>query len=129
MARGTVARHRLAGKGTYIADMFSGSGAISCAAHRLCLAARGWEVTRGSEFDVTHQALQCQIRSDAQRGLILAASLAPPCASFSSLQNLSGGVRNSEQPWGFVGLTGRKLDRVIAGNRNATAAIKLFSFF
>ena len=127
--RGKVARSRMACQGEFVADLFSGSGAVSAACHRLGLAARQWEVEKGAEYDLTAPFVKRQLRKQVSDGRVIVGVLAPPCASFSTLQNLRGPVRSPAQPWGLANLDSKKQQRIEQGNKAARAALYYLGVF
>ncbi|CAK0807139.1 unnamed protein product [Prorocentrum cordatum] len=78
-----TARPRLAKDGTYMADLFSGSGKVARAVTRLGFSAKAWDIIHGPNHDITDPAVLRLLFSDVRDGKILAAMIALPCTSLT----------------------------------------------
>ncbi|CAK0862261.1 unnamed protein product [Prorocentrum cordatum] len=72
--------------GTYMADLFSGSGKDARAVTRLGFSAKAWDIIRGPNHDLTDPAVLRLLFSDIRDGKIFAAMIALPCASLTIVQ-------------------------------------------
>ena len=87
-----------------MADFFAGSGGVARAARALGFSAREGELLQGENHDLTRPCVQRKIQFDIQKGLILAAMLAPPCSSFSQARDRTRVIRSRDHPWGLPDL-------------------------
>ncbi|CAK0852231.1 unnamed protein product [Prorocentrum cordatum] len=69
--------------GTYMADLFSGSGKVARAVTRLGFSAKAWDIIHGPNHDLTDPAVLRLLFSDIRDGKIFAAMIALPCTSLT----------------------------------------------
>ena len=130
-SRGRLRRSRL-GKGQYLGDLFAGCRAVSRAAEAEGFRARSWDVIYDAQWqDLLSPAVLRAIKADARAGRLVAATMAPPCQTFSLAHDRSRPVRSREKPWGFPAseMTPADAEAVELGNRLARVALSLFRFF
>lgn len=109
----------------YFADLFAGTGGVSRAVQKLGFSAREWELVHGENHDLTKPLVQYKLKSDIDRGLVLAAMLAPPCSSFSQARDRTMVIRDRGHPWGLEGLPAHEQEKVKIGNACFRAAVKV----
>ena len=108
-----------------LADVFAGSGRVGTSAESLGAMALTWELKRGEEHDLSKWHVEQDFHGRVARGEIAAASLAPPCQSFSIANNSSGPIRSTSRPRGLPGLPLHKELKVQQGNRLLRATIRM----
>ena len=134
--RGHYARPRLSKYPTsslrrrngFMADFFAGAGGVARAARALGFSTREWELLQGENHDLTKPAVQSKIKTDIQRGLVLAAMLAPPCSSFSPARDRARVIRTRDCPWGLPNLPLHEVHKLEVGNACFRAAIKIIKW-
>ncbi|CAK0866856.1 unnamed protein product [Prorocentrum cordatum] len=88
--------------GQYLGDLFAGCRAVSRAAEAEGFRARSWDVIYDAKWqDLLSPAVLRAIKADARAGRLVAATMAPPCQTFSLAHDRSRPVRSREKPWGF----------------------------
>ena len=114
-------------KGQYVADFFAGVGGVAKACRRLGFAAKEWEISRGSQFDLTSRGVQKKIKKDINARLVIAAMLAPPCGTFSVARDRTTVIRSKDFPWGLPAdlLSPKDYVKVQTGNSCFQAALRI----
>ena len=117
-------------KGQYVADLFSGHGGVASQCRLLGYAAKEWELERGAQFDLTQPRVLRRLQRDISTGLVLAAMLSPPSASFSVAKDRTGFSRTVDFPWGLPPefLSPADFEKVQHGNRIFQAALKIINW-
>lgn len=117
-------------KGQYVADFFAGVGGVARACRKLGYRAKEWEISRGSEFDLTRWQVLRVIQQDILSGLVLCAMLAPPRSSFSVARDRTAVIRTPQFPWGLPReqLSEKDQERVQQGNRCFRAALRIIQW-
>lgn len=112
----------------YLADFFAGTGGVSRAARSLGFSTREWELLHGPDHDLTKPLVQFKIKHDIEKGILLAAMLAPPCSSFSQARNRTMVVRDRLHPWGLDDLPLHEREKVEVGNACFRATFKIIKW-
>ena len=56
---------------------------------------------------------------------MLAATLAPPCTTFSVAQDRTSVIRTKDEPWGIHDLNAKDAEKVKAGNQRMRSALRV----
>ena len=104
--------------GSYVADLFSGSGAVSRQIRKRKVKAREFDIKYGKDGDLLEPSFRRLFSADVKEGRILAVMIATPCSSFSLAQSRGGkALRSREYPRGIPqSVTERERHRVELGN-------------
>lgn len=91
------------------------------------LCRKKWEISRGSEFDLTSRWVLKKIQKDINARLVIAAMLAPPCSSFSVARDRTAVIRTKAVRWGlpYDQLSPTDYIKVQTGNRCFKAALQI----
>ncbi|CAK0838221.1 unnamed protein product, partial [Prorocentrum cordatum] len=100
----------------FFAELFSGAGRAAAAARRVGHCSREWDIKAGPADNVLRQCVEAGLRASILAGLVLAVMLAPPCTSFSVVQNVNVPLRSREFPRGLPGLPEAQREKVNLGN-------------
>ena len=112
----------------YLADFFAGTGGVSRAARSLGFSTREWELLHCPDHDLTKPLVQFKIKHDIEKGILLAAMLAPPCSSFSQARDRTMVVRDRLHPWGLDDLPLHEREKVEVGNACFRATFKIIKW-
>ena len=69
-------------KGSYVADAFSGSGALAKKVRAAGFTTREWGLLHGESQDITKIVVRRPILQDLKSGRSIGIMLAPPCSSW-----------------------------------------------
>ena len=112
-------------------DCFCGSGKVGNELHALKQLVYFLDRVLGPRGDLCSKIILQLIGRDARMHKILGSMLAPPCSLHFRIQQISsdGPLRTPEHPTGVPGLIGKRLERVLLGNRTAQACARLCRIF
>ncbi|CAK0879749.1 unnamed protein product [Prorocentrum cordatum] len=79
----------------FFAELFSGAGRVAAAARRVGYCSREWGIKAGPAGNVLRQCVEAGLCASILAGLVLAVMLAPPCTSFSVVQNVNVPLRSA----------------------------------
>ena len=118
-------------QGVYVAELFVGSGRVSQAVRKLGFQSREWELEKSEDYDLCRPVVRSHIKSDAKKGLLIAAMLAPPCSSFSIARDRTAVIRTKAEPWGLPAdrLSDKDKVKVEIGNKCFRAVRDLLKEF
>ncbi len=92
---------------------------------RLGFNAREYEVRRNPLYDLTCRKTLKHIHADFDKGLVIAAMLAPPCDTFSPARDRTAVIRTKDCPWGLPRhlVSDKDWEKLKRGNQTMRAAI------
>ena len=113
-------------------DLFGGTAGVTAAIRKLGYGCICFELTRGQQYDLTCRAVLKLVKGWISSGVVIGASVATPCSTFSrarrgkpAVPDSGRIVRSRSHPWGILSLSPKERIAVDLGNATARASIQI----